>query len=156
MASQIANRAKGRFAEWAERVNANDPANSVFVLDLLATAGLETDAVLLDKDDFAALVAGTTDFATGTGWARKTFDQTGGLTVTYDDTNERVDVDLPDQTWTAVADAASDVSKIVFGYDSDSAAGTDANILFLSHHDWVIAPTGADVTATIAVFARAA
>lgn len=150
MADLVHNRAKGRLAEWAERVNANDPANAVFVIDLLATAGLETEAVLRDKDTFADLVSGTTNFATGTGWARKTIDQAGGLTITYDDTNDRVDVDCPDQTWTAVDNAADDVSKLEIGYDSDSAAGTDANILPGTLHDFVIQPDGSDVTAQIA------
>lgn len=149
MANEVFNRAKGRVTEWVERVNANDPTNSIIVWDLLATTGLEADTVLRDKDDFAGLVSGTTNFATGTGWARKTQDQTAGLTVTYDDTNDRVDVDSPDLTWTAVADAADDVSKLVSGYDSDSAAGTDANILPATSHDFVIQPDGSDVTAQI-------
>jgi hypothetical protein len=150
MADQILNRAKGRFTEWAERVNANDPANSALIIDNLATSGLETDAVLQDKDSFSDLVSGTTNFATGTGWARKTLDQAGGIVVTYDDTNNRVDIDIPDQTWTAVADAADDVSRLATGYDSDTTAGTDANILPVSTHDFVIQPDGSDVTAQIA------
>ena len=150
MADQVVNRAKGRVAEWAERVNANDPTNAVFLIDLLATSGLESDATLKDKDSFSDLVSGTTNFATGTGWSRKTLDQTGGLTITYDDTNDRVDVDMPDQTWTAVADAADDVSRFVTGYDSDSTAGTDANVLPATIHDFVIQPDGSDVTAQVA------
>lgn len=156
MASFIFNRAKGRFAEWAERVNANDPANSVFVIALVAATGVEADATLLDKDDFAALVVGTTDFATNTGGGRKTLDQTAGITITYDDTNDRVDVDCPDQTWTALAnDGTGAVGDVVFGYDSDSTAGTDANVLPVSFHDFAITPDGSDVTAQISVFARA-
>lgn len=150
MAEGVFNRSLGRGAEWVERVNANDPANSVIVWDLLATTGLETDAVLKDKDSFSDLVVGTTNFATGTGWARKTYDQAGGLAITYDDTNDRVDIDQPDMTWTAVANAADDVSKLVSGYDSDSTVGTDANILPWTHHDFVIQPDGSDVTAQIA------
>jgi hypothetical protein len=149
MASEVLNRAKGRVAELVERINANDPANSVLVVDLLATTGLETDAVLRDKDTFTDLVSGTTNFATGTGWARKVLDNTAGLTVTYDDTNDRVDVFFPDQTWTAVADVADDVSKLVTGYDSDSAAGTDANIVPMTQHDFLIQPDGSDVTADV-------
>jgi hypothetical protein len=150
MSDQIFNMAKGRLVEYAIRINANDPTNSVLVLDLLATTGLETDAVLLDKDDFGALVSGATNFATGTGWARKSLDQSGGITITVDDTNDRTDVDIPDQTWTAVADAADDVSRLVTGYDSDSTGGTDANIIPVSKHDFVIQPDGSDVTAQIA------
>lgn len=149
-ANQVYNRALGRGTEWVERVNANDPANSVIVWDLLATTGIESDAVLKDKDTFADLVSGTTNFATGTGWARKVIDNTGGLVVTYDDTNDRVDIDVPDQTYTGVSNAADDVSALVSGYDSDSTGGTDANILPWTQHDWPIQPDGSDVTAQIA------
>jgi hypothetical protein len=158
MANEIMNRAKGRWAEFLERINANDPTNAVLVVDLLATAGLEADSVLRDKDTFTDLVSGTTNFATGTGWARKVLDQAAGLTVTYDDTNDRVDGFFPDQTWTAVDNAADDVSKLATGYDSDSTAGTDANIVPISHHDFVIQPDGSDVTVDVPAtgFARAA
>lgn len=150
MADQLLNRAKGRVTELAERVNGNDPANSAFLIDLLATTGLETDAVLRDKDTFADLVSGATNFATGTGWARKTLDNTGGITITYDDTNDRVDVDFPDQTWTAVADAADDVSRLVVGYDNDTTGGTDANVVPMTLHDFIIQPDGSDVTVQVA------
>ncbi len=157
MANLVHNRAKGRLAEWAERVNANDPTNSVLVVAVLATAGIESDAVLTDKDDFAALVSGTTDEVTNAGYARKVLDQTAGITITYDDTNDRVDVDIPDQTWTAVV-AGSGWNDIEIGYDSDSTAGTDANILVGTLHDFVVTPDGSDITAQIAAagFYRAA
>lgn len=153
MANFVFNRAKGRVAEWAERVNANDPTNSVFLIDILATAGVESDATLVDKDDFAALVAGTTNYVTQSS-IRKTLDQTGGITVTYDDTNDRVDVDCPDQTWTAVA-AGDGWSDLVTGYDSDSTSGTDSNVLPATQHDFAVTPDGSDITATINVFFRA-
>lgn len=151
MANFAFNRSKGRVTEFAERVNANDPTNSVFLVALIASTGVEADATLTDKDDFAALVVGTTDFSTNTGSGRKTLDQTGGITITYDDTNDRVDVDIPDQTWTALAnDGTGGVSDIVFGYDSDSTAGTDANVLPMTFHDFAVTPDGSDVTAVIA------
>lgn len=149
MANLVFNRGLGRGTEWAERVNANDPTNSVLVLMVLATAGIETDAVLKDKDDFAAVVAGTTNEVTNTGYARKVLDQAAGITVTYDDTNDRVDVDFPDQTWTAVA-AGDGWNDIVVGYDSDSTAGTDAAILPHTLHDFVVTPDGSDITAQVA------
>lgn len=152
MGNFVFNRAKGRFVEWAERVNSNDPTNSVLVIDVLATSGVESDATLLDKDSFSDLVSGTTNFVTQSS-IRKTIDQAGGITVTYDDTNDRVDVDVPDQTWTAVP-SGDGWNDVVFGYDSDSTAGTDANILPLSQHDFVVTPDSSDITATIAVFAR--
>lgn len=151
MADLVFNRAKGRVTEWAERINANDPTNSVLLVALIASTGVETDAVLRDKDDFAALVSGATDFATNTGSTRKTLDQSGGITTTYDDTNDRVDVDIPDQTWTAVAnDGTGAISDLVTGYDSDSTGGTDANVLPATLHDFAVTPDGSDITAQIA------
>jgi hypothetical protein len=127
------------------------------VLRLLAATGVESDATLQDKDDFSAYVSGTTDFATNTGYAQKTIANGQGLTVTYDDTNDRVDVDCPDQTWTGVAnDGTGAIGDAVFGYDPDSTTGTDADIRPISQHDFAITPDGSDITAQVAVFARAA
>lgn len=157
MGNVAINRGKGRTVEWAERVNANDPANAVLVLMILATSGLESDAVLTDKDSFADIVSGTTNEATNTNYARKVLDQTGGITVTYDDTNDRVDVDFPDQTWTAVA-SGDGWSAAIVGYDSDSTAGADSAILPSSKHDFVLTPDGSDITLQVAAagFYRAA
>jgi hypothetical protein len=146
MANFVFNRSKGRFIEFGERVNANDPANSVLVIDILATSGVESEAVLLDT--FTDLVSGTTNFVTQSS-IRKTIDNTGGITITYDDTNDRVDLDIPDQTWTAVA-AGDGWNDLVCGYDSDSTGGTDANILPVSQHDFAVTPDGSDITAQIA------
>jgi hypothetical protein len=149
MANQLFNIAKGRVAELAARVNANDPTNAVFVMLVLATSGIESDAVLQDVDTVTALVAGTTNEVTNSGYARKVLDQTGGITVTVDDTNNWTDVDIPDQTWTGVA-AGDGWNDIVIAYDSDSTGGTDANVVPMTLHDFVITPDGSDVTAQIA------
>jgi hypothetical protein len=100
----VFNQASGKAAEWAARVNANDPANSILVLEAI-NAGAATDATLKDYDTFAQIEADANAAeVTNGGYARKTFnDSTGGITVTIDDTNDRTDVDVPDQTWTAVA-----------------------------------------------------
>lgn len=148
MANIVINRALGRVTELCERVNANDPANSALVIAVLATAGIESDAVLKDKDTLADVVSGTTNEVTNTGYARKVLDQTGGIVVTYDDTNDRVDIDVPDQTWTAVA-AGDGWNDVLFNYDSDTTAGTDANIVPLTLHDFVLVPDGSDITAQV-------
>lgn len=149
MANLIFNRALGRGTEWAERVNGNDPTNAILVMMVLATSGIESDATLRDKDDFAAVVSGTTNEVTNSGYSRKTLDQTGGIVITYDDTNDRVDVDCPDQTFPAVA-AGDGWNDVVIGYDSDSTAGTDANILPWSLHDFPVTPDGSDITIQVA------
>lgn len=156
MGQIVFNRSKGRVTEFGERVNGNDPANSVFIVAMLASTGLEADSVLIDKDDFSGLVSGATDMSTNTGSTRKSIDNTGGITVTYNDTLDRTEVDIPDQTWTAVAnDGTGGVGALVTGYDSDSTGGTDANILPMTKHDFAVTPDGSDITATVADFFRA-
>lgn len=152
MGNIVINQGKGRFVELANRVNANDPTNSVFTLAAWNTAA--ADSVIVDLDTVAAIEAdGSTAEVTNSGYARKTFaDST--ITVTVDDTNDRTDVDVADQTWTAVA-AGTAWTDLSFNYDSDSTAGTDANQVPMTWHDFPITPDGSDITATIAVFARA-
>jgi len=153
MPNFVYNRSKGRATEFAERVNANDPTNSIFTLEAVNTTA--TDATLQDLDDFAAIEAdANTAEVTNSGYARKTF-ANGTLTITYDDTNDRTAVDVADQTWTAVA-AGTAWTDLVTGYDSDSTAGTDSAVLPMTQHDFAITPDGSDITATIADFYRAA
>lgn len=149
MADFVFNIAKGKVAEYAARVNANDPTNSALIVIVLATTGIETDAVLKDKDDVAALVSGATNEVTNTGYARKVLDNTAGVTVTVDDTNDWVDVDIPDQTWTSVA-SGDGWSKLVVAYDGDTTGGADSAIIPLTAHDFVVVPDGSDITAQIA------
>lgn len=102
-----------------------------------------------DKTDVSALVSGTTDEVTNTGYARKTIDDTGIAYPGPDQANDRMDLPLSNQTWTAVA-AGSGWSKLVVAYDNDTTAGTDANIVPLTAHDFVVTPDGSDITAQIA------
>lgn len=149
MADFVFNIAKGRVAELYNRVDSNDPANSVLVILILATSGIETDAVLKDVDTVTALVAGTTNEVTNSGYARKTLTDADVVAFAPDDTNDRVDIDIPDQTWTAVA-AGDGWNDFVVAYDNDSTTGTDANVVPLTQHDFVVTPDGSDITAQIA------
>lgn len=152
----VFNRSKGRAVEFVERINANDPTNSVLVWSLWNITA--SDATQRDLDDFAAIEASGTNAeltsGTNANYARKVLDNTSGITVTYDDTNDRVDLDCADQTWTALG-AGTNVTAAISGYDSDSTGGTDSGILPVTQHDFVITPDGSDVTAQIAVFFRA-
>lgn len=150
MADFVFNQAKGKFGEWGERVLADDPTNAILVVLLLASSGLEAQGTLEDKDDVSALVSGTTDEATNTGYSRKTLDQASGMTVVEDDTNDEVYVDIPDQTFSSVAnDGTGAIGALVVAYDSDSGAGTDANIIPATHHDFSVTPDGGDITAQV-------
>jgi hypothetical protein len=155
MADFVFNIAKGRVVEYYNRVEGNDPAASALIIIPILTAGLETDAVLMDKDTLADVLAGTTDEATAGGWARKVLtDADLAALPAPDDTNNRYAVDLPDQAFGAIT-AGNDISKLIVAFDGDTAAGTDANIVPLTCHDFVILTDGSAVTATIADFFRA-
>jgi len=148
MADLVFNIAKGKVAEYAARVNANDPTNSALIVVAINTTA--TDATLRDLDTLAAIEAdANTAEVTNTGYARKVLTDASSITVTVDDTNDRVDVDIPDQTWTGVA-AGTAWTDLVLCYDADTTAGTDANIVPLTLHDFALTPDGSDVTAQIA------
>jgi len=149
MANQVFNIALGRVAEFYVRIDGNDPANSAFIVAVLATAGIESDAVLKDKDTLADVVAGATNEVTNSGYVRKTLTDADLVAFAPDDTNDRVDLDIPDQTWTAVA-AGDGWNDVVIAYDGDTTAGTDANIVPCTLHDFVLTPDGSDLTAQIA------
>lgn len=147
MANWISNITKGRFAYYATLPATND----ALIIVVLEAAGLEADATLKDYDTLAALLAGTTNEQTTMG--RKT---ATGVTVTVNDATDLVDVDMDDLTWTAAAGNA--VGALLVCYDPDTTAGTDADLIPLSKHDFTITPDGVNnVVATIGVngFARA-
>jgi len=148
MADFVFNIAKGRVAEFANRVKSNDPANSALVVVVLATSGLESDATLLDKDTLADVVSGTTNEVTNTNYARIVLTDADLSAIAADDTNDRMDIDIPDPAWTSVA-AGDSWSKILICYDSDTTGGTDANIIPLTCHDFVVTPDGSNITAQV-------
>jgi hypothetical protein len=148
MANQVFNISKGRFVHYCTLPAASD----ALVVVPIETSGLEADDTLNNYDDLAALLAAANNEQTTMG--RKTV--SASVTVTIDDTNNWVDVDMPDQVWTGAA--GNPISKLLICYDADTGAGTDANIVPMTHHDFVITPDGSDVTAQIAAagFGRAA
>lgn len=157
MANFVFNIAKGRVAELYNRVDTNDPANSAIVAVVLATAGLETDAVLMDKATLADVVVGTTNEVTNTGYARKVLTDVDLAAFAADNTNDRVDLDIADLAFGAIS-AGDGWSKLVLCYDSDTTLGTDANIVPLCAYDAVLTPDGSAITLVInaAGFYRAA
>lgn len=150
MADIVFNIAKGRVVEYAQRVDSNDPANSALVIVILKATGLEADAVLRDYDDLSTLLAAANDEATNSGYARKTLTDSDIGPFTPDDTNDRFDLDIPDQTWTAVATVGGAWGALLVCYDSDTTSGTDANIVPLTKHDFAVTPDGSDIVAVIA------
>ena len=151
MADSVFNIGKGSVAGNYRRVDANDPANSALIVILLASSGLESHATLIDADTITAVGSGTTNEATNTGYARKVLTDSDLTAFAPDDTNNRVDLDIPDQTWTGVAnDGTGAIGAVVIAYDSDTTGGTDANIEPQTLHDFAVTPSGGDVTMQVA------
>lgn len=153
MADLVFNIAKGRVHQLAKNVDDGSPANSRLIVVPIETTGIEADATLRDHNDLAALLAGTSNEQTTMG--RKTL-AAADITITVDDTNERVDIDISDITWTAATGNA--ISALVICYDPDNTVGTDADLIPLTKHDFVVTPDGSDIVAQVAAagFFRAA
>lgn len=144
MSNGVFNIAKGAVAE-----KFRDGAANGIVLLLKAN---EAEATLRDRDDLAALLGASTE-ADFTDYARKT-----GLTgtITVDDSNERVDVDLPDQTWTGAGGATNNtLTKLIVAYQESAA---DSGRVPLTDHDFAATTDDSDLTAQFnaAGFYRAA
>jgi hypothetical protein len=147
MTDFVFNIAKGRVAEFYWRVDNNDPANAALIVIVYASTA--TDATLRDLDTISAVETdANTAEVTNTGYARKTLTDTELVAFAPDDTNDRVDLDIPDQTWTGVA-AGDNWTDLTVAYDNDTTGGTDANIVPCTWHDFVISPNGGDITAQI-------
>jgi hypothetical protein len=139
VADFVFNIAKGKVAYYAGLPGAND---ALVVVPIEAT-GVEADATLKDYDTLSALLAGASNEQTTLG--RKTITS---VTVTVDDTNDRVDGDFADQTWTAGTGNA--VGDLIVCYDPDTTTGTDADLIPLTCHDFAVTPDGTDITAQVA------
>jgi len=149
MADFVFNIAKGRVVEYYNRVENNDPANSALIVVVIDANG-DTDATMKDRDDLAALLGGTANEVTNTNYARKVLESVELAALPApDDTNDRYDIDLPDQTWSAVA-AGTAWTDILICYDPDTTGGTDSTIIPLTCHDFAVTPDGSDIVAQVA------
>lgn len=149
MADFVFNVAKGRVAELYNRVQTNDGANSALIIVAINANGA-TDATMKDYDTLATLLAdANVAEVTNTNYARKTLTDADLAAFSPDDTNDRVDLDIADQTWNSVA-AGDAWTDLVICYDGDTTGGTDSNIIPLTLHDFAATPNGGNITAQIA------
>lgn len=137
MADITLNVAKGKAAYWATLPAASD---SIIVV-CLENTDLVADSVMVDYDTLAAVLAGATNEQTDMG--RKTL---AGVTVTVNDTDDRVEITATSPQWTTTTGSA--VGALLFCYMPD-AGSADADIVPLSKQDWSYTPDGNTVTATI-------
>lgn len=152
MADGVFNIAKGKAGYYATLPATND----ALIVVLIKATGLEADDTLNNYDDLAALLTAANDEADFTNYARKTITS---VTNTVDDTNNRLDSDFADQTWTSAGGASNNtLGKLLVCYDPDTTAGTDSTVIPLTYHDFSATTDGSDLTAVVATagFYRAA
>ena len=142
MAAIVANVGLGKVARYADLPLTNE----ILVYGLLVTAGLVSDATLKDYTTVSGMLAGASDEATFTGYARVT---ATSVTVTIDQANDRTDVDTADPQWSPTS--AQALGKLFLCYEPDSTAPADANKVPLFYDDFSLTtPTSGTVTYQVA------
>lgn len=139
MANFVFNVAKGRVAHYASLPATND----ALIIVPIETTGIEADSTLADHSTLGSLLSGSSNEQGVMG--RKT---AASVVVTVDNANDRVDVDMGDLVWTAAT--GNSISALVVCYDPDTTAGTDADLIPLTKHDFSVTPNGGDITALVA------
>jgi len=147
MADGVFNIAKGRVVEYYNRVENNDPAAAVFEVQLWAGTDIADD-LLNNQDDVAAIQATTLTIATFTNYASKIITDTILAALPApDDTANRFEVIMPDQTWTAAGNGLNDtLVRMTIAYD---ALGTsvDSGMIPCTFYDFDVLTDGSDLTA---------
>lgn len=147
------NISKGKIQYYFETAR-DRPAgftNAGIIIHLLKATGLEADSTLTDHDNVSVLLASTNDEADFTNYVRKTVFGSGGtgITITVDDSGNRVLLDLPDQTWTDAGGnpvvTNNTLGKVLISFDPDTTGGTDTALIPLLAHDITATTDGNDL-----------
>lgn len=146
MANGVFNVSRGAVGYYHDPARGTVGANARITIVVLEVA--ETEDTLNNYDTLSAVLAGSNTEATSTNYARIEL-AAAALTWTVDDTgNDAQAIIDSDQVWTSVSQLASEVwVKLLVCYDSDNTAGTDANIIPLTYHDFSVTPNGGNITA---------
>lgn len=149
MSAVQSNISLGREVEFYYRVDNNDPANSALIMLVLATGGDGIGNTLRAYDDLATMLAANPE-VTNTGYARKTLTDANLAAYVVDDTNRQIQLVLPIQTFATIA-AGDSWDIVCVAYDSDTTAGTDANIIPIAYHELryqgsALVPDGNDIS----------
>ena len=147
MANGVFNIARGKVGYYLDDAMGLSGGNSKLVIFVLSL--VEADDTLNNYDDWAAVLAGSNSEADATNYAKIEI-AAAGVTYTVDDSGNTAKVVIDaDQTWTSVAndDSNGDWNKLIVAWDGDSTAGTNADIVPLTYHDFTVTPNGGNITA---------
>lgn len=140
------NIAKGRTVELWRRAKVGDPADAGLVVVLLAAAGLEPDAGLVDRLSLASVLTASTE-AANTGYTRKVL--AGAALPAFPAPDLAMNtyfLPMPNLTWLSVQpDVTGSIGKLIVAYDPDTTAGTDGDIIPLTAHDFTVLPAGDNI-----------
>lgn len=136
MANGVFNVMKGKLGHYATLPGTND----ALIVVLLKATGLEADDTLNNYDDLAALLAAANDEADFTNYTRQTL---AGVAGAIDDTNNWLDVDASDFSYTNAGGATNNsIGKALICYDPDTTGGTDSSIIPCTYHDCTFTTDG--------------
>lgn len=144
----------------AGRYYAGLPNTSDAIVLVILQGGHQDDDILRDYDYLSQVLANTANKeCTAANYVRKQI--TSGATITPDNANNRVDVGLPTQTWTALgsmtgANSQQQIAAILVCYQANTSTGTDATLQVLTKHYYPFVADGSDRQVTITNFYRAA
>lgn len=150
MANYVFNIAKGRVAEFYNRVENNDPATSIISIHVLSATPAQATAQ--DVDDYAALITAGAVELNANGWSVKTLTDTElAAFPAPDDAADRYAVPVPAINWTPTAGNAV---GLVVCYSS-LATPTNAQRIPLTHHDFTHTADGSQINVNAGDFFRA-
>jgi hypothetical protein len=151
MADFTFNVSLGREVEYYQRVDGNDPGTAALTGVVLRLANIEPDTTLKDYDTLAAILAGTSDEATNSGYARKQWTDSDLAAYTVDDANDRTQLFLPTPITFATIGSGDTWAKLVVCYNP--TAGADSTLIPITAHDLLfqgsyVVPNGSNITIT--------
>lgn len=147
------NIGKGRFNEFFNRVDANDPAASAIILIPISAAGVE--ATIIDAATVAAVLASATEITTNN-WARKVLTDTELAAPAPTNASDYYGAAFPAVTWGPPGPtAAGNTVALLWAYDNDTAAGTDANLIPFAMSAFAVTADGNNVVINAGDVARA-
>ncbi len=146
MADFIFNISKGRAVEFQIRVDNNDPTDAALYVIPVDANGV-SDATARDVDTFAALITAGFIERNTNGWNRKTISDADVSAPAPDDTNDRFDLVIADQTWDP-GPTSGNVTDLVICFGS-VASPTNSQLTPVSCHDFAITPDGSVVVADV-------
>jgi hypothetical protein len=112
---------------------------------LIPLSNQGTEAEAQDYDTVAAVLGGSSNEQTSGGWVRKTLTDSDLVTFPApNDTNNRMEIAIPQVTWDTPT-TGNDTVALLIAYDPDTTGGTDANIIPISSHDFVVIANSQDV-----------